>query len=92
MSKQPNLGIFEKFKVKRNDGRDAPGEKHDGCAYFVLDLRHDPYAWPALDAYAKACASEYPQLAADLRQSRVLGELRPLRIELPNERDPRASR
>jgi hypothetical protein len=92
VSKQPNRGIFNKFKVERTDGRSAPGEKHHGCAYFVLDLRHDPYAWPAIDAYAKACKDEYPELASDLLRSRVLGEIRPLRVELPNERDPRASR
>jgi hypothetical protein len=66
------LGIYEKFNVTRTDGRSAPGEKHEGCPYFVLDLKHDPFAWPAILAYAKACESEYPSLASDLR--RLWGE------------------
>jgi len=61
-------GIYRKFTVTRTDGTDAPGRKHDGCRYFVLDLDHDRYAGPALQAYADACAEEYPVLAADLRR------------------------
>jgi len=60
-------GLYGKFHVERTDGKSAPGEKHDGCEYFVLDLTHDPFAVPALKAYADACAAEYPLLAADLR-------------------------
>ena len=59
-------GLYGKFSVGRTDGTDAPGKKHDGCEYFVLDLTHDDYAIPALIAYAKACRKEYPALAADL--------------------------
>lgn len=33
-----------RYRVTRNDGRDAEGEKHHGCRYFVLDLTHDPKA------------------------------------------------
>ena len=61
------LGLYNKFSVGRTDGRDNPGEKHCDCDYFVLDLTHDPYALPAILAYADACFREYPQLAADLR-------------------------
>lgn len=60
-------GIYNKFVVKRVDGRDAPGQKHDGCEYFVLDLVHDPHAMQALLAYADSCDREYPNLARDLR-------------------------
>lgn len=60
-------GLYGKFTVRRNDGRDAPGEKHYNCPYFVLDAMHDPFAAPALRAYADACESEYPLLARDLR-------------------------
>lgn len=63
-------GIFHKFDVRRTDGRDAPGEKHHGAEYFVLDITDDPFSIPALVAYAKACANEYPALAAEL-QSKV---------------------
>lgn len=60
-------GIHNKFNVTRNDGTDAPGQKHDGCEYFVLDLTHDPYALDALEAYAKACRYTHPELAKDLK-------------------------
>lgn len=59
-------GLFQKFYVERTDGTSAAGRKHDGCDYFVLDLTHDPFALPALAAYAKACRSKYPALAKDL--------------------------
>lgn len=59
-------GLYNKFSVARTDGSSSPGGKHDGCEYFVLDLTHDPFAVPALRAYAAACASEYPQLSDDL--------------------------
>lgn len=62
-----NLGIYSKFTVVRNDGKSAPGEKHDGCDYFVLDATHDKHAKAALLAYAESCKSEYPLLAADMR-------------------------
>lgn len=60
-------GLYRKFIVSRTDGKSAPGEKHDGCEYFVLDITHDPFAISALIAYAQACESEYPLLAIDLR-------------------------
>jgi hypothetical protein len=59
-------GIYHKFVVTRVDGSSAPGGKHDGCFYFVLDLDHDPHARAALAAYAASCRAEYPLLAHDL--------------------------
>lgn len=59
-------GLFNKFIVMRTDGKDAPGEKHHGCAYFVLDLDHDRHAAAAMRAYAAACIETHPALAADL--------------------------
>lgn len=59
-------GVYEKFTVTRNDGRSAPGEKHDGCRYFVLDLDHDPHARSSLRAYAESCRDTYPGLSAEL--------------------------
>lgn len=59
-------GLIDKFTVERNDGTSAPGQKHDKCYYFVLDVTHDPHAVPALAAYAASCRAEYPVLAADL--------------------------
>ena len=59
-------GLYEKFRVERTDGASAPGGKHENCEYFVLDLTHDPYAAPALVAYATAAQAKYPLLATDL--------------------------
>lgn len=59
-------GLYQKFVVTRTDGSSAPGGKHDGCDYFVLDLTHDTHAMPALRAYADSCRADYPLLAADL--------------------------
>lgn len=70
------LGIYGKFTVTRNDGKSAPGEKHERCEYFVLDISHDPFAIPALKAYADACRESYPALARDLdtmRHAAMLG-------------------
>lgn len=60
-------GLYPKFsRVERADGGHLPGRKHFGCEYFVLDLSHDPFAIPALKAYAAACAKTFPKLAEDL--------------------------
>jgi len=59
-------GVIHKYNVTRVDGSSAPGGKHDGCFYFVLDLDHDPHAKAALKAYADSCRAEYPRLATDL--------------------------
>lgn len=61
-------GLYRKFNVLRTDGRDMPGEKHENCQYFVLDITHDPFAKPALLAYAEACKNSYPVLAEDLKK------------------------
>jgi hypothetical protein len=60
------IGLYQKFNVERTDGRSAPGEKHDGCEYFVLDITHDPHAILALKAYAESCATTFPLLAIQL--------------------------
>lgn len=60
-------GLYNKFRVERTDGTSKPGGKHHGCDYFVLDVTHDPFAIPALSAYAEACEKEYPLLADDIR-------------------------
>lgn len=64
-----SLGLFKKFTVTRMDGQSAPGKKHDGCDYFVLDMTHDPHAIPALRAYADSAEADgYVELAVDLRR------------------------
>jgi hypothetical protein len=83
-NKDAARGLYEKFTVTRTDGRSAPGEKHEGCEYFVLDMDHDPFAAPALRAYAMACRTQYPALSRDLvaivsdleqrERGRILGE------------------
>jgi len=64
---QQVLGLYNKFKVTRTDGKDAVGEKHEHDEYFVLNLSTDKNSIPAICAYIEACESEYPALAADLR-------------------------
>ena len=61
-------GLFRKFDVCRTDGSDAPGGKHHGCRYFVLDVDHDAFAAAALGAYAAACEATHAELARDLRE------------------------
>jgi hypothetical protein len=61
-------GIYDKFIVERRNGTSAPGKKHDGCSYFVLDATHDPYSRAALLAYADSCDEQFPFLAIDLRR------------------------
>ena len=56
-------GLYRKYRVSRLD--DVMG-KHNDCFYFVLDTNHDPFAIPALKAYAHACREEYPVLAQDI--------------------------
>ena len=59
-------GVFRKFDVRRVDGSDAPGGKHHGCRYFVLDMDHDQHAASALAAYAASCAVTHAALSAEL--------------------------
>lgn len=75
-------GLYGKFQVRRMDGTDAPGAKHDQCSYFVLDLTHDPHAIPAIRAYAKSCRDEYPALATDLNSLADGNPLMPYRTHL----------
>ena len=67
MSDDTKQGVYEKYTVKRTDGRSEPGEKHAGCRHFVLDLDHDPHAVAALRAYAESCVENYPALAQELQ-------------------------
>lgn len=65
----PKQGLYRKFgPIRRTDGRDEPGQKHENCRYFVLDIDHDIHARAAIEAYAKSCKEEYPLLAADLER------------------------
>ncbi len=59
-------GVFHKFSVARTDGGSLPGGEHEDCAYFVLDLDHDPHARAALAAYAYSARESRPQLADDI--------------------------
>jgi len=61
-------GLYEKFTVTRTDGQSAPGEKHENCRYFVLDMNHDRFAWYAIAAYRLFCRNVYPSLADDLQR------------------------
>lgn len=68
-------GLFRKFDVRRTDGSDTPGGKHDGCEYFVLDVTHDAHAKAALAAYASAVEATHPALASDMRDRYALSAL-----------------
>ena len=57
---------FDKYKVQRSDANDQPGCRHHGCEYFVLDITHDPFAVPALRAYAAACKESDPELSESI--------------------------
>ena len=60
-------GMYDKFRVTRNDGSSEPGGKHENCFYFVLDLDHDPSAVTAMLAYAENVREEgYEALAEDI--------------------------
>ncbi len=69
MADSRKQGLYRKYRVQRNDGRDKPGDKHSDCQYFVLDLTHDPFARLAADHYAdKAEQDGWLLLADDLRR------------------------
>lgn len=68
MSGEQKMGLYKKYRVERTDGSSAPGGKHEFCQHYVLDLVHDPYAKPAILAYAQACSRTHPMLAQDLRE------------------------
>lgn len=46
-------GLIHKYDVRRVDGTDQPGGKHEECRLFVLDIDHDPNARRALMVYAR---------------------------------------
>ena len=55
-------GLYTKFVAVRT--HESP--RHQDCEYFVLDVSHDSYALPALEAYMNACKETEPLLANDL--------------------------
>jgi hypothetical protein len=57
------MGLYRKYNVTRLTD---PRGKHTDCEYFVLDWKHDPFTIPAMEAYSRACAGEYPELSASL--------------------------
>jgi hypothetical protein len=79
-----DCGFYQKYTVERTDGSSRPGERHHNCVYFVLDIEHDPFAHPALEAYITACADSLPQLSSDLKA--MLGCLQNRTTNKVNER------
>jgi hypothetical protein len=69
-----NVGIYQKFNVRRRDGRDLPGGDRANAAYFVIDVANDPNAAGTLETYSRECEAEAPKLAEELR--RLVSELR----------------
>ncbi|MNC39188.1 hypothetical protein D3C75_878320 [compost metagenome] len=66
-------GLYNKYTVIKNSDPDS------NFRGYVLNFDTDPYCVEALRAYAKACADEYPLLAADLEQ--LAAELQSNRTE-----------
>lgn len=66
--KKTAQGLYKKYTVIRNDGQGQSGAAHENDEYFVLNLTTDPFAKPALEAYAKACRDKFPKLASDLEK------------------------
>ncbi|HEY5530093.1 MAG TPA: hypothetical protein VIL51_11715 [Thermoleophilia bacterium] len=58
--------LQQKYWVDRIDGRDLSGGDRVDSKYFVLDYVHDPYAIPALEAYAAACSRDFPNLSIEI--------------------------
>lgn len=56
------LGLYAKYHVVRRGTEEVVEDA------FVLRVGRDPFAAPALRAYADACEARYPKLAADLRR------------------------
>lgn len=77
-------GFYQKYFVERVDGSSLPGGEHHRCVHFVLDIEHDPFAHPALEAYITACADSLPRLSSDLIA--MLGCLQNLTTNKVNER------
>lgn len=48
------VGLYNKFLVRRGDGRDMPGHDKENARYIVLDVVHDKFALAALKAYGNA--------------------------------------
>ena len=78
-------GLYQKFVITRTDGSSGRGGKHEGCAYFTLDLSHDPHAIPALFAYADSAYQDgYIELAQEIRVAAFrAAQLLPLSMDPP---------
>lgn len=68
-------GKYEVHKLRRtvrrfegSSGTVTTIERVDPGPVFVLAYTTDPHAAVALAAYAKSCETDYPKLAADLRE------------------------
>ena len=64
---EKRTGLYKKYEVKKVDGGNDPGRKHEHCLYFVLDLDHDIHSTKAILTYADSCEEDYPLVAMDLR-------------------------
>lgn len=67
-----NKGFYQKYNVSRVDGKPVGRT-------FTLELDRDPFAGPALEAYADAAeaSGEFPELVKDLRE--IIQDVPPLR-------------
>jgi len=59
-------GLYQKYNVSRKNPHSDPSKDSADCRFFVLDFAHDPFAIPALEAYAEACKAKFPTLSDHL--------------------------
>ena len=78
-------GLYPKYTVQRNDGRDLPGGDRAEAVYLVMDYRFDPFAWVSVASYAVVCAETHPALARDVAR-RLLAVLPRLREDAAKAR------
>lgn len=61
-----NNGLYQKYVVRRADGRDGTGGDRVEARYFVLDYVHDADARATLADHARRIDEVNPELSADI--------------------------
>ena len=78
-------GVYPKYTVRRNDGRDVPGGDRENARYLVLDYANDPYAWIAAANYLVIIGHTHRRMAVDLAD-RLLAALPGLKRDVIKEK------
>lgn len=64
-----DVGLCDKYEVRRRDGRDRPGGDRAGLSLFVLCYERDPDAWASAASYALTAQGRKPALCGDLARA-----------------------